>query len=95
MTDNNGELSLNEAASRFLGSLPSEEAGISQQAIYQFVRWFGRERLMDSIAADEVAKYAQRMSPSVAEYQKKLKLAKAFLAYARKKGGLRKAWQCI
>lgn len=91
MTDDNGELNLSKAANRFLGSLPPEEAKTSQQAIYQFVRWFGKERLFDSIIADEVAKYAQRMSPSAAEYQKKLKLAKVFLVYARKKGWIKKS----
>jgi transcription elongation factor GreA len=90
MIDRNEELSLSEAANRFLGSLPSEESNISQQAINQFVRWFGRERQLNSIAADEIAKYAQRMPSSVADYDKKLELAKALLAYCRKEGWLKK-----
>ncbi|MFH1662396.1 MAG: GreA/GreB family elongation factor [Chloroflexota bacterium] len=90
MTDNNGELTLNEAASRFLGSLPPEKAGISQQAIYKFVRWFGRERLMNRIVADEVAKYTKKMPSSVAEYKNNLELVKSFLIYARKEGWIKK-----
>ncbi|UCE98390.1 MAG: transcription elongation factor GreA [Dehalococcoidia bacterium] len=90
MTDKNEELSLSEAANRFLGSLPSEESNISQQAINQFVRWFGRERQLNSIAADEIAKYAQRMPSSVANYDKKLEAAKAFLVYCRKEEWLKK-----
>lgn len=90
MTDSNRELNLNEASSRFLGSLPPEKVTTSQQAIYQFVRWFGRERLMDRITPDEVAKYAKKISPSGTEYRKKLELAKAFLSYARKKGWIEK-----
>lgn len=90
MTDSNRELNLNEASSRFLGSLPSEKVTTSQQAIYQFVRWFGRERLMGRITPDEVAKYAKKIPPSGAEYRKKLELAKAFLSYARKKGWIEK-----
>lgn len=90
MTDSNRELNLNEASSRFLGSLPPEKVTTSQQAIYQFVRWFGRERLMDRITPDEVAKYAKKIPPSGTEYRKKLELAKAFLSYARKKGWIEK-----
>ncbi|UCG54164.1 MAG: transcription elongation factor GreA [Dehalococcoidia bacterium] len=90
MTDNNKELNLSVAASRFLSSLPSEESNASQQAVNQFVRWFGRERLLNNITADEVAKYAQRMPLSVADYNKKLELAKALLAYSRKEGWLKK-----
>jgi len=90
MTDKHEEVSLSEAASRFLGSLPSEESNKSQQSINQFVRWFGRERLLNSIAADEIAKYAQRMPSSVTDYDKKLVLAKALLAYCRKEGWLKK-----
>jgi transcription elongation factor GreA len=89
MTDSKKGLSLNEAASCFLGTLPSEEVAISQQVIYQFVRWFGRGRPMQSIAADEVAKYAQQIPPSVVEYKKKLDLIKAFLVYAGKEGWIK------
>jgi transcription elongation factor GreA len=86
MTDNKKGLSLNEAASYFLSTLPSEEMVISQQIIYQFVRWFGRERPLQSITANEVAKYAQQMPSSIVAYQKNLDLIKAFLSYVRKEG---------
>lgn len=90
MPDSKKGLSLNEAASYFLATLPLEEVAIGQQVIYQFVRWFGRQRPMHSIAVDEVAKYAQQMPSSVVEYKIKLDLVKAFLAYARKEGWIKK-----
>jgi len=90
MVDSKRELNLNEAASQFLITLPSEEVAIGQQAIYQFVRWFGRKRSVNSIAPDEVSKYAQQVPSSVVEYQKKLDLTKAFLTYVRKEGWIKK-----
>jgi len=90
MPDKKKEVCLNEAASLFLATLSCEEVGNSQQIIYQFVRWFGREKPMDSIAADEVSKYNQQIPPSVVEYQKKLDLVKAFLAYAKKEGWIKR-----
>jgi transcription elongation factor GreA len=86
MSSINQNLKLGEAASRFLVSLPSEEVGISQQVIYQFVRWFGRERLLAKLAADEIANYAQRISSSDTDYLRKLDLVRAFLTHARKAG---------
>ncbi len=85
----NQNLKLGEAASRFLVSLPSGEIGVSQQVIYQFVRWFGRERPMDKLTADEIANYAQRISSSDADYQKKLDLVRIFLIHARKSGWIK------
>lgn len=89
MPDNIKGMSLQEAASHYLGTLPSKDMGISQQVVYQFVRWFGREKPMNSITANEVAKYAQQIPSSVAEYQKKLDLIRTFLVYVRKEGWIK------
>ena len=89
MSSSNQSLKLGEAASHFLVSLPSEEVGISQQVIYQFVRWFGRERSLAELAADEIANYAQRISSSDADYLRKLDLVRAFLTHARKVGWIK------
>jgi len=86
MTENSQNMKLSEAASRFLVSLPSDEVGISQQVIYRFVRWFGRERPLDELAADEIANYAQRISSADADYQRKLDLVRAFLTHVQKAG---------
>jgi len=78
--------SLGEAATRFLASLPPGEEGMSQQAVYRFVRWYGWERALAELTAPEVASYAERLSLSDTDYIKKLKLIQAFLAYAKKEG---------
>jgi len=80
------ELSLGEAAGRFLADLPPGESGSSQQEIYKFVRWFGVERPLAGLTAAEVANYAERVSLSDTDYTRKLELVRAFLAYAKKKG---------
>jgi len=79
-------LTLGEAASRFLASLPPEEGGRSQQEVYKFVRWYGWERPFAGLTAPEVANYAERLSSSDIDYAKKLELVRAFLAYAKKAG---------
>lgn len=79
-------LSLGEAANRFLTSLVSEKRGRSQQEIYKFVRWFGGERPLAGITPPAVANYASRLSSSDTSYIKKSELIRAFLLYASKQG---------
>ena len=86
MTSNGENLSLSEAAGRFLASLPAEDRGTSQQEIYKFVRWYGWERPFTRLTAPEVANYAERISQSDTDYLKKLELIRAFLVYAKKEG---------
>ena len=78
--------SLIEGATRFLAGLPPEEREVSQQEIYRFIRWYGRERTFNGLTAPEVANYAERLSSSDTDYTRKLDLIRAFLAYAKKQG---------
>ncbi|GAF84788.1 unnamed protein product [marine sediment metagenome] len=80
------DLSLNEAASRFLTSLSPEGRGMSQQEVYKFVRWFGWERPLAGLTPPEVANYAERLSLSDTSYMKKFELIRTFLLYASKQG---------
>ena len=84
MSDSNKKLSLREAASRFLVTLPSKEAKASQQEVYRFVRWFGEERSPASLTAAEVGNYAEQMAVSDTDYHQRLGLVQAFLVYAKK-----------
>jgi len=80
------KISLDEAVSQFLAGLPSEEAGVSQRVLYKFVRWFGRERCLADIRAQEIANYSGRMTATDADNAKKLSMIRDFLAVAKKKG---------
>jgi transcription elongation factor GreA len=79
-------LSLSEAASRFLASLPAEEGEKSQQAIYGFVRWYGGQRTLTQLTAHEVENYAERLSSAQSNYLANVEQVRAFLAYAKKQG---------
>ena len=86
MNSGNQDLSLGEAASSFLASLPPKEGEASQQAVYGFVRWYGWERSFGELTAPEVANYAEQLSSSDANYIKNLASIRAFLIYAKKQG---------
>jgi len=89
MADASQGLNLGEAASRFLADLPSGESGASQQEIYKFIRWFGRERPFTGLTPAEVDNYAEQLSLSDTDYMRKLELVRAFLVYAKKKGWIK------
>lgn len=86
MNDSTHNLSMGEAASRFLNNLSPEERGASQQEVYKFIRWYGLEHPFDRLAAREVASYAEQLSLSDTDYNGKLKLIRVFLTYAKKEG---------
>ena len=86
MTSIGQNLSLGEAASHFLADLPPGESGASQQEIYKFIRWFGRERSLTGLNAAEIANYAEQLSLSDTDYMRKLELIRAFLVHAKKRG---------
>ncbi|GAI06777.1 unnamed protein product [marine sediment metagenome] len=86
MNGGSQSLSLGEAASRFLVSLPPEAREISQQEVYRFARWYGWERPFAELTAPDIANYAERLSLSDTDYTKKLELIRAFLIYARREG---------
>ena len=79
-------LSMSDAASRFLANLSPEERGASQQEIYKFIRWYGWERPLARLTAPDVASYAEQLSLSDTDYLRKLELIRAFLTYAKKEG---------
>lgn len=86
MTSSGENMSLGEAAGRFLASLPAKDRGTSQQEIYKFVRWYGWERPFARLTAPEIANYAERISQSDTDYLNKLELIRSFLVYAKKEG---------
>lgn len=89
MSSTGSNLSLDEAAHRFLAGLSAEEGEVSQREIYRFVRWYGRGQPLDGLTAPEVASYAEQLSLSDIDYAKKLELIRTFLAYAKKEGWTR------
>src|SRR5512139_2426286 len=84
LTEEVGELSLGEAASRYLAALSAEERAASQADINRFTRWFGSQQPITNLTPVQIENYAERISQSDTDYQKKLETAKSFLTAAKK-----------
>lgn len=86
MDKSSNRISMSEAVSKYLGGLPPEETGTSQQVLYQFVRWFGRERCLSDIRPPEIANYSGKIPATDADSARKLGIIRDFLAAAKKNG---------
>jgi transcription elongation factor GreA len=86
MTTNNEkiDISLGEAANRYLATLMKNQQTEHQQEVYKFVRWFRAERLVSGLTGSEVSNYAERLAQMDTDAATKLEPIKAFLAYVRK-----------
>ncbi len=80
---------LGEASLQFLSQLSPEKSESSQAEINRFVRWYGAERSLGRLTAHEIANYAERLSLSDTDQDKKLKMVRAFLSHAKKHGWCR------
>jgi transcription elongation factor GreA len=81
----NANLSLGEAAVRYLASLSPQEREVSQQEVYRFVRWYGWERPISALTPPEIGNYAERLADQAVD-MKKLELVRSFLTFAKKEG---------
>jgi transcription elongation factor GreA len=82
------KLSLDEAVTMYLATLPPEQRQESQQELNRFVRWYGGDRLMSELGAREIGEYGESVSKSikssVTDPAKKIEPIRNFLTFAKK-----------
>jgi len=78
--------SIGEAVSTFLKKLPDTDKDIGQSVLFKFARWTGTDLEFNRLNPPVVAGYAEQISVTDTDYQKKLEILRAFFAYARKSG---------
>ena len=82
------KLSLDEAVTMYLATLPPEQRQENQQELNRFVRWYGGDRLMSELGAREIGEYGESVSKSirssVTDPAKKIEPIRNFLTFAKK-----------
>jgi len=81
-----GNLSLGDAASKYLTTLSEEKRALSQPGIHAFVRWYGWDKPVIGIRGAEAGGFAERISLTDSDAAKKLEYVRAFFSYANKEG---------
>jgi transcription elongation factor GreA len=79
-------ITIGEASSQYLATLPDGQRTQSLQELSKFVRWYARERPFSGLTADEVGNYAERLARTDSDAAQKLDTVKAFLVAAKKEG---------
>lgn len=79
-------LSLAEASSRFLASLPSDSRPDYQAGVNRFVQWFGADRAMKELRPLDVESFAEAAQGSATASGRWLEPVHTFLTFASKEG---------
>lgn len=78
-------LTLTEAITAFLATLPPDQKQVSQRELSKFIRWYGGERAISELNAKEISDYGENISSFVTNPVKKLEPVRSFLSFAKKK----------
>ena len=78
--------SLGEVAALYLDRLSAKDRDTSQPEVYKFARWYGWESPFSRLAGPAVASYAEQLNVTDIDYEKKVRILRAFLAYGQKAG---------
>ncbi|MDO8692051.1 MAG: transcription elongation factor GreA [Dehalococcoidia bacterium] len=82
----NGEsITLSEATRQFISQMADEERPVFQQELSRFLRWYGRDRLIQDVTPPQVDDYVQEVQRTGGDQSRLLPL-RTFLAYARDNG---------
>lgn len=79
-------MTLSEATRLFLSQVEEEERPAYQQELGRFLRWYGRDRLLQEVTPPQVDAYVQDVQKSGGDYLARLLPLRGFLTFAREKG---------
>lgn len=86
MTDISRELTLGQAANEFLSTLKEDKRESAQQAIYRFMFWYGKDRYLHKMIAQDVSKYSDQFSNNEDDISKKVAPVRDYLRFCQKEG---------
>jgi len=80
-------MNLMDAARRYFDAMGGDgDRSVSHVEVERFVRWCGADRTFDTIRGQEVANYAERISGTATDTNRRADAVRKFLAYAKKEG---------
>src|SRR5436305_1976264 len=82
----NIDMTLNEAAGRYLATLKAEQLNATQTELNRFVRWYGSTSKLSELRAQDVESYQEQVEKTGADTGRRLEPLKLFLAFAHKQG---------
>ena len=81
-----GQISIAEAAARYVGTLSQRSAQDAQPAVARFVQWFGPDRRLASLTTVEVERFVEESAGRGGSRGRNIEPVRPFLAYLKKAG---------
>lgn len=85
MTDDS-QLTLTDAMSRYLDTIPDDTRGPTVAELQRFAHWAGAERPIEQLRGHQVASYAETLTGTMGNASQRADAVRAFFAYAKKEG---------
>lgn len=79
-------VTISEATKHYISQVTDEERPTYQQELSRFLRWYGRDRLLNQVTPPQVDDYVQELQKTGGDYQARLLPLKNFLSFAKDKG---------
>ena len=83
----NSEMTLGEAAGRYLATVKEEDRAVAQAEMNRFVRHFGTDLRAGGLRSIDVEDYQERIERTGADVARRLEPVKSFLVFLHKQGG--------
>lgn len=83
---NGQSITLSEATRQFILQIADEERRTYQQELSRFLRWYGRDRLLQEVTPPQLDDYVQEVQKTGGDYQSRLLPLRSFLAFAKNNG---------
>lgn len=80
------DISLGEAASRYVAGLSPAKAEDAQRAVTRFVQWFGPEKRLSSLSTIEVERFVEESAGRGGSQGRNIEAVRPFLAHLKKTG---------
>lgn len=86
MTDIIREATVAQAATEYLQMLKGDKKEVSRQAIYRFMLWYGKDRYLHKMIAEDVSKFSEQFTKSNDDTTKKVAPVRDYLRFCHKEG---------
>src|SRR3990172_306885 len=80
------DLTLSEAASRYIATVKESSRQPVLAELNRFVRWYGAGRPLTGLRAHDVSRYADVLGPATPETSRRADYVRVFLTYLKKQG---------
>lgn len=82
-------ITLKDAVSEYISSIPEDQRQFSHPETYKFLRWIGPERVVSTLLPSDIDRYGETLGTAASEtHKRRVEVVKDFLNYLKKRNYL-------